>query len=129
MANIQDSDTIQQRLLEGSDIAAIKILWNPFKLDGGIFLGWSQSPTATSPDLDNFGPSKTFSYSTVTSSVVNLYAVWAIYTFGSNDTSITIQNKTAEQTYTVSEVTIDPSIIFANNPTLKNKLVVDFGDE
>lgn len=41
MANIQDSDTIQQRLLEGSDIAAIKILWNPFKLDGGIFLGWS----------------------------------------------------------------------------------------
>lgn len=58
-----------------------------------------------------------------------MYAVWAIYTFGSNDTSITIQNKTAEQTYTVSEVTIDPSITFANNPTLKNKLVVDFGDE
>lgn len=60
--------------------------------------------------------------------VIHLYAVWSFYTFGSNDTSITIQNS-GEQTYTIAEVTIDPTITFASNPPLKDKLIVNFGDD
>jgi hypothetical protein len=57
-----------------------------------MFLGWSTNKRATVPDIDNYGESTSFSYSSMQTPTLHLYAVWTFYTFSGNDTSITIQN-------------------------------------
>ena len=61
---------------------------------------------------------------------MHLYAAWIVYAFDNDDTTITINNE-GEQTYTIAELTIDPSITFnnSNKSDLGNRLVVKFDEE
>lgn len=117
-------ETVTQRILE--DDFAKPMYWDIFQYDGGIFLGWSTNKDADKPDTMNYPNGKTFDYRAMSATSLHLYAVWISYAFGPDDTTITIQNA-AEQTYTVSQVTIDPNIVFTNgNPQLQNRLIINF---
>lgn len=121
-----DLDVMSIRLLEGAP--AKRIYWEVFKQEGAIFLGWSPSKQKTDiPDL-NYGESKQFTYETLDQMTLHLYACWTFYQFSNEDTQITIDN-VGHQDYTISEVTIDPNITFANNPALEDKIIVDFGED
>ena len=56
-----------------------------------------------------------------------LYACWVSYNFNDNDTMITISNS-APVDYTIAELTIDPNASIPDNPSLGNKLIIDYGD-
>lgn len=120
---------VQQRFLDG-DLPKT-LYWDIFDSQSiGMFLGWSRDKGSTSPDAQ-YSKGKTMSYSQFGQlEVIDLYAVWIIYQFDSTDTTIQIDNK-GTQTYTVSQIAIDPTITF-DNPSkspLGNRLVVKFEDE
>lgn len=67
------------------------------------------------------------SYETLNSMRLTLYACWISYKFGVNDTVITISNNEPTD-YTIAEIAIDPNASIPDNPSLGNKLIVDYGD-
>ena len=127
------TDYVEQRFLD--DDGEKEIYWQIFTANNGMFLGWSTKPDPTQPDVDEHGDlvyaeGTKLKYSMIAQDVLHLYAAWIVYAFDNDDTTITINNE-GEQTYTIAELTIDPSITFnnSNKSDLGNRLVVKFDEE
>ena len=67
------------------------------------------------------------SYESFNSVRLTLYACWISYRFGANDTTINISNAEPID-YTIAEIAIDPNASIPDNPSLGNKLIIDYGD-
>ena len=113
-------------LLEGAPAKTIPL--DAFETEGGIFLGWSTNAMAVEPD-SKYSEGTSVSYDTLDDvEEMNLFACWAMYQFGPNDTQMTF-NSDIEQTYTIAQITVDPRARLDNDYSLSNRLLVDFGDE
>lgn len=119
--------TVNYILLEGDDPKTVS--FDSFERDGGIFLGWTTNKSKSTPD-EKYAQTFKISYDDLSAaSTLNLFACWAMYQFGSDDTQITF-NSDEKQTYTIAEVAIDPNADIGNgNAPIDNKLIVNFGDE
>lgn len=119
------SNVVYQYILE--DDLDKSIYTDIFSIDDGVFLGWTRNKdNLDSPDYFGLNGSMLINYSSLESNVMHLYAVWNRYAFGLDDTTI-ILNANANETYTISRITIDPNITFENgNRPLENKVIIDF---
>ena len=71
-------------LLEDAPSKSIPL--DAFEIEGGIFLGWSTNAMAVEPD-SKYNDGSEISYEMLDETEeMNLFACWAMYQFGPNDT-------------------------------------------